>query len=76
MVQLIWTELAQLDLDEIFRYYDAFSRKIVISYLEEIIKAGDLLESFPEMGPRERIESYFILNSNKPPAMMSLWVSL
>lgn len=55
MVQLIWTEQAQLDLNEIFRYYDTFSRKIAISYLEVIIKAGDLLEFFPEIGPKEPV---------------------
>ena len=55
MVQLIWTEQAQLDLEEIFRYYDTFSRKIAISYLEDIIKAGDFLEFFPEMGQKEPV---------------------
>lgn len=36
MVQVIWTELAQLDFDEIFHYYDSFSSKVAISYSEEV----------------------------------------
>ena len=55
MVSLIWTELAQRDLDEIFRYYDTISIKVAIAYSEEIIKAGDLLVFFPEMGPMEPV---------------------
>lgn len=59
---MIWSDLAQLDLDEIFRYYESFSLKVAITYLEEIIKAGDLLEFFPEMGPKEAVLSHLDRN--------------
>ena len=62
MVQVIWTELAQLDFDEIFHYYDSFSSKVAISYSEEVIRTTDLLELFPEMGPQEPLLTHLERN--------------
>lgn len=53
MVQLIWTELALQDIDDIFRFNCTLSIKKAIAYSEEFIKAGDRLMLMPEMGPRE-----------------------
>jgi len=62
MVQLIWSDRAQQDLDEIFRYYESFSLKVAIAYMEGIIKTGDLLVFFPEMGPKEPALSHLDRN--------------
>ena len=59
---MIWSDLAQHDLDEIFRYFESLSLRVAITYMEEIIMAGDLLEFFPEMGPKEPALSH--LNRN------------
>lgn len=53
MVQLIWSEPAQLDMEEIFRFNNALSPKMAIACAEELIKAGDRLKQMPEMGPVE-----------------------
>ncbi len=45
MVQVIWTEWAQVDFDEIFHYYDSFSSKVAISYSEEVIRTTDWKET-------------------------------
>ena len=50
---LDWTEPARKDLEGIFRYYDAISHKVAITYSEELLKAGDRLKTMPEMGPKE-----------------------
>lgn len=62
MVQLIWSDLAQHDLDEIFRNYESLFLRVAITYMEEIIRAGDLLEFFPEMGPKEPALSHLDRN--------------
>lgn len=50
---LEWTESARQDLEEIFQYYGSLSHKVAMSYMEELLKAGDRLEQMPEMGPKE-----------------------
>lgn len=50
---LEWTKLARRDLEEIFRFNDALSHKMAITYSEELLKAGDRLMQMPEMGPKE-----------------------
>lgn len=53
MVQVIWTNQARHDLEEIFHYYNTLSQEVAINYAEELIKAGDRLKMMPEMGSKE-----------------------
>ena len=53
MVQVNWATPARQDLADIFRYYITCSQQTAITYVEELIKAGDRLKLMPEMGPKE-----------------------
>ncbi len=53
MVQVIWTPLAQKDVENIFRYYEGISNRVAQAIVEELFDAANNLETMPEMGAKE-----------------------
>ncbi|MBQ8958832.1 MAG: type II toxin-antitoxin system RelE/ParE family toxin [Bacteroidales bacterium] len=53
MVQVIWTPLAQEDVEDIFNYYNSISNRVAQAVAEEIFDAANHLETMPEMGTIE-----------------------
>ena len=52
---MIWTPLAQEDVQNIFNYYSGISNRVAQAIAEEIFDAANNLETMPEMGVKEQL---------------------
>ena len=61
MVQVIWTNQARHDLEEIFHYYNTLSQEVAINYAEELICIFLQKNIFPHAHPipQNFVENYF-----------------
>ncbi|MEA3208929.1 MAG: hypothetical protein QOE70_1986 [Chthoniobacter sp.] len=51
MLEIVWTQRAERQLQHVFSEFDRFSPTVAVAWLEEVGTRSSLLAHFPEMAP-------------------------
>ena len=62
MAQIIWTELARIDIENIFHYYETISSLLAETIVYEIFDSVYYLKKMPEIGAKEPLFSHLRRN--------------
>lgn len=62
MAQIIWTELARSDIENIFHYYETISSLLAETIVYEIFDSVYYLKKMPEIGAKEPLFSHLRRN--------------
>ncbi|MBR6092446.1 MAG: type II toxin-antitoxin system RelE/ParE family toxin [Bacteroidales bacterium] len=62
MAQIIWTELARSDVENIFHYYETISSLLAETIVDEIFDSVYYLKKMPEIGAKEPLFSHLRRN--------------